>query len=589
LKFKLLPGIVLKLGWIKLRIDVTWLLVATLMVWGIIGLYVPVMGVSVSDQQAWGVGAIILALSFVSLVVHVGAHFATARILQEKVPEDIPLYLLADPAQVWSRSKEAGREAVIALAGPIAQALLGAFAFYIWNLQLDPTVSLVAFFLAIFNLAIAAINLTPAFPLDGGRLVRSILAALLRQPARGTWLAKWSGFWLIIAMVTWGVVLVTQQTRLEWHAAAISFTHAGLLAVSLFLTKTADNSDPEPHSDLRFKCIPRTIATALMILPLLLVTVSLMPLNYGLKAPGYTAPAESMIQVPVAYRHSSRGSLMLTSVIPQAPILIAEWLYAHLDRSVQLVPEEEIVPPDQTIQSQAEQGHRTLISSQTIAIVKGLRLAGYEVPETSEGVVVLSVLPDSPVSLVLTSGDLITRVDGQSIDSLTGLQELLRTKKEGEVLQLTILRSQQEWEVNVATLPPSQAGGPARIGIGAENYITGYSLPFPVTISSGKMIGGPSAGLMFTLAVYNLVTPGDVTQGWRIAGTGTIDLDGKVGPIGSVQQKVVAAERAGAEYFLAPAQNYQDALTAAGKIKVIKVASAEEAINFLRGLPPAGV
>ncbi|MFQ5595639.1 MAG: S16 family serine protease, partial [Anaerolineae bacterium] len=100
-----------------------------------------------------------------------------------------------------------------------------------------------------------------------------------------------------------------------------------------------------------------------------------------------------------------------------------------------------------------------------------------------------------------------------------------------------------------------------------------------------KIAGGPSAGLMFTLTIFNLLTPEDLTGGRRIAGTGTINLDGEVGPIGGVEQKVAGAEGAGAEYFLSPPENHEDALRVAEHIKVVEVATAEEAIQFLRGLP----
>jgi PDZ domain-containing protein len=89
---------------------------------------------------------------------------------------------------------------------------------------------------------------------------------------------------------------------------------------------------------------------------------------------------------------------------------------------------------------------------------------------------------------------------------------------------------------------------------------------------------------MFTLAVYNAVTPDDITGGRKIAGTGTISLDGSVGPIGGVQQKVAAAEAAGAEYFLAPAENYNDARLVARHIKIVKIATVDEALAFLQGI-----
>jgi PDZ domain-containing protein len=141
-------------------------------------------------------------------------------------------------------------------------------------------------------------------------------------------------------------------------------------------------------------------------------------------------------------------------------------------------------------------------------------------------------------------------------------------------------------DVSVLTMEPLEAGGPARIGISVVQHNSGISLPFPVEIVPQKVTGGPSAGLMFTLAVYDLVTSQDLTGGRKIAGTGTIDLDGNVGPIGGVQQKVVAAQRAGAEYFLSPIENYPDALAMATRITVIEVATAQDAIDFLRSLTP---
>jgi PDZ domain-containing protein len=111
-------------------------------------------------------------------------------------------------------------------------------------------------------------------------------------------------------------------------------------------------------------------------------------------------------------------------------------------------------------------------------------------------------------------------------------------------------------------------------------------LPFPVEINHQKTFGGPSAGIMFTLGVYDMVTPQDMTGGRKIAGTGTINLDGKVGAVGGIPQKVVAAERAGAHYFLCPSRNYPDAQKHAERMQVIKVDNIQDAIDFLNSIPP---
>jgi PDZ domain-containing protein len=134
-------------------------------------------------------------------------------------------------------------------------------------------------------------------------------------------------------------------------------------------------------------------------------------------------------------------------------------------------------------------------------------------------------------------------------------------------------------------MPPAEPDGSPRIGITVESAGFDVDLPFPAEIVPQKISGGPSAGLIFTLTVYNLVTPEDLTGGRRIAGTGAINPDGTVGPIGGVQQKVIGAEWTGAEYFLSPPENYADALAAARRIEVVEVATAEQAIEFLRRLP----
>src|SRR5208283_4057824 len=152
--------------------------------------------------------------------------------------------------------------------------------------------------------------------------------------------------------------------------------------------------------------------------------------------------------------------------------------------------------------------------------------------------------------------DIITQLNGQLVSSTDDLANQLKLLGEGAVLQLGVERSGQTLELDVPTMAPSEPGGPVQIGITIETHVTGYTLPFPVEIVQDKIVGGPSAGLMFTLAVYSLLDPTGLNGGWNIAGTGTIDLDGNVGPIGGVQQKVVAAERAGAQYFLSPAANY---------------------------------
>jgi PDZ domain-containing protein len=385
----------------------------------------------------------------------------------------------------------------------------------------------------------------------------------------------------------WGIVLISQQARFHLETSAATFIFGALIIISLALRKGWKWDRPERVGRLSLPAMAaRSSLVALLLLPLAAVTFSLVPLNEGLEAPGFTASVEPMVQLPSEYRHCSTGSLILTTVIPQAPILAGEWAYAHVDRSIRLVPQTQIVPSDKTVQSVSREDYQMLLDSTTTAVIVGLRLAGYPVTINNDGVSIVSVLPSSPAVAVLQPGDVITGVNDNPVMSPADLSKQLESVTPGSTLNLTIERQGQIMDVSVPTMEPLEAGGPARIGISVVQHNSGISLPFPVEIVPQKVTGGPSAGLMFTLAVYDLVTSQDLTGGRKIAGTGTIDLEGNVGPIGGVQQKVVAAERAGAEYFLSPTENYPDALAMATRTTVIEVATAQDAIDFLRSLTP---
>ena len=579
-----MPHVIVNLGLAKLKLDASWILICPLVLWGTHSIYIPLLNSSVSPLSAWGVSAAIVALILFSLIIHVLSHGVVARLFHAQAPSAIPLYLLADSAQVWPKGPGPGRDILSTLAGPASQILLAGIAYFIWNQQINDYVNLIALFLSFFNLTTAAVNLYPAFPLDGGRLVRAIVWVVFNIPAGGNRLAQRFGFGLIIGLTAWGIILAAQHARLVWGAASIAFIQAGLILISLLLGGSLEPIETNDRSKPGLSLF-RGISATLLMFPMFLIVLGLLPLNYGLNAPGTTASVEPMVHLPSQYTYASKGSLILTSVIPQAPILCAEWVYAHFDKALQLVPEEEIFPPDQSVESQAAQGLQMLVSSETIAMVEGLRLAGYPATENSDGVAVISISAGSGAAEVLKTNDIINSFNGNAVYSISDLQGQLLGLPTGAIISMGITRTGQHMDVRVTAMAPSEPGGPVRIGIVAQDHITGYTLPFPVAIFPEKIIGGPSAGLMFTLAVYDLVTPGDLTGGRKVAGTGTIDLDGKVGPIGGVQQKVAAAERAGAEYFLAPVENYRDALSVAKKIKVVQVASAQEAIDFLAGLP----
>jgi PDZ domain-containing protein len=171
---------------------------------------------------------------------------------------------------------------------------------------------------------------------------------------------------------------------------------------------------------------------------------------------------------------------------------------------------------------------------------------------------------------VLQPGDVIIGLDNETVETTADLTSQLKTQAPQAAVRLQIEREDRVVDVDTPLMPPAEPGQPPRIGIMIEDAGFDVELPFPVEIVPQKIVGGPSAGLMFTLTVYNLLTLEDLTGGRTIAGTGTINLDGTVGPIGGVQQKVAG----------------EDAQAVARRISVVEVATAQEAIQFLLSLTP---
>jgi PDZ domain-containing protein len=483
----------------NLTLDFSWLLVAPASAWTLAEVYLPIVNPGLSTFQSWLTALILLMCIFLSLSFHTLAHIIAARALRCKIPPRIPVHILGDAAQIWPAAPDSGKEAIVSLAGVLAQGFLAAVAYILWNAQLNQLLNSILYFLIFFNLGLLALNLTPAFPFDGGRLIRSIIWRLQGRWDLASRLVFRIGLIFSISLMGWGGFLFSQQTRFSLETGAATFAIALLIVYSLLMYRNLNISGTERTYQTGYRSIVIwSPISGLLFLLLAAITFSLMPMNYGLEAPGFTAPVGPMVQLPQQYSHPSRGSFIISSVILQAPIIAGEWVYGKLDTSVNLVPQEKIVPVTRTVHSVATSNYRMLLDSKTIATVLGLRLAGYTVD-----------------------------IDGSNVQ-----------------------------------------------------------LPFPVEINHQKTFGGPSAGLMFTLGVYDMVTPQDLTGGRKIAGTGTVNMDGKVGAVGGIPQKVVAAERAGAQYFLCPSRNYQAALSYAKRMQVIEVNSAQEAIDFLNSLPP---
>ncbi len=307
--------------------------------------------------------------------------------------------------------------------------------------------------------------------------------------------------------------------------------------------------------------------------------------NNGLDAPGVALSVGPMINVPAQYRHPIAGQFFLVTVVSQAPIAAGEWVLGHIDPAIQIVPPEQVTPKNTTPQQQAKQDYQMLFDSETTAIAVGLKLAGYTTAVVGKGVRVDAILAGSHANGILQVGDIITGLNGTPIQTTDDLINGIKTQTSLSAVHLSLTRAQQQLKVDVPLMAPAAPNGTPKLGVQIEPAGFDYKPPFPISIQTDKISGGPSAGLIFTLTVYNSLAPINLTGGRRIAGTGTINLDGSVGPIGGVKQKIFAAEAVGATYFLCPVENYADAVSVAKTIKVVKIATVEQAVDFLRSLP----
>jgi PDZ domain-containing protein len=251
------------------------------------------------------------------------------------------------------------------------------------------------------------------------------------------------------------------------------------------------------------------------------------------------------------------------------------WLTPH----EAVVPEEELFGPGQTQQQVVQQDTQQMASSQETATAAALCVLriGFRVVDT-----VTVVAKGLPAHGVLQRGDVITAVDGKPVTCKANAATLIRARAPGAPVTLTIARTEGNRRVTKRFhLKTAAIGGHAVVGVQiSESYV----FPFNVRIRVGD-IGGPSAGMMFALGIVDKLTPGNLTGGRFVAGTGEISADGAVSAIGGIQQKMAGARQAGATIFLTPAANCADTAGAVpAGMRLVKVSTLGGAVSALEAL-----
>jgi PDZ domain-containing protein len=256
-----------------------------------------------------------------------------------------------------------------------------------------------------------------------------------------------------------------------------------------------------------------------------------------------------LLSVEGAPTYPTSGTLDFTTVSvdggPGVRVTVFDLAGAWLSGSQEILPEEQVFPPQQTEKDAQQEGAAEMAGSQSIATATALRAVGRTVDEM---IVIAGVPEGSPSKGVLEPGDVLVSVDGDAATSSDAVRAAVQRHQPGDTFPVVVRRDGKEQTVTAKT---TDSDGRTVMGVGLR---LDYDLPVDVTLRTGN-VGGPSAGLMFSLAIYDALTPGELTGGRNIAGTGTMDDDGTVGPIGGIRQKLIGARRAGADYFLAPADN----------------------------------
>lgn len=304
-------------------------------------------------------------------------------------------------------------------------------------------------------------------------------------------------------------------------------------------------------------------------------------LPYLAFGPGPVSDAADSVAAEEVAVYPPDGELLMLTVVSQ-DVNIFEALIAGVDPTIDLVRKQTVRRVGESDEEYRNRVLQQMDDSNYRSIVVALTELGIEMVPTE--VVINEFVEGVPAESVLDLGDSIVAVNGIPVSQVADIRPVTEGLSVGDILEMTVVRGDETLELTVELVERDDELGVAMIGV-----ILGELTepPFPLEIAAGD-VGGPSAGMMHTLAIIDTLTEGQLTKGHVIAGTGTIKVDGSVGAIGGIRQKVVGAEAAGATHILVPEGNYEKALTAEREsIEIIPIATIDDAIDFLESLETA--
>lgn len=327
-----------------------------------------------------------------------------------------------------------------------------------------------------------------------------------------------------------------------------------------------------------------TVAVTVLVLLVLVVVGTTVQVPFVALGPGPTVNTLGTIdldhrEVPVVEiagspTHPTDGNLNLTTVSVSDGLSLFQAIGMWLSGTYSVQPRETVYPPSQTTEETQQQNVQQMSDSENNATAAALRYLHRPTELVAE-----IVAPDGPAAAVLKPGDVIVSVDGTAVSTTEELQKAVRAHKPGDEIRFEIRRDGATQAVAITSAARPGESSVAYVGLTTE--VRSADPGLRITYNVGD-IGGPSAGLMLTLSVIDQLEPGSLTHGKFIAGTGTIDESGDVGPIGGITHKTRAARDAGATVFLVPDENCAEASSdAPDGLELVKVSTMTSAVDAL--------
>jgi len=318
------------------------------------------------------------------------------------------------------------------------------------------------------------------------------------------------------------------------------------------------------------------------ILILLFIISHFIPTSYFIISPGITQELSAIITVEDGFKGQSKGDFMLTAVSQQRAMI---WDYMKynlfktqgikLEKVSQQLPEG--IDMNKYLEIMSESMEESKLLAQAVAFDK----AGYDVKIKGMGAEIVKVLKEGSAINILKEDDIIIEIDGKKVELANDAVNLIRKHEIGDIVNIKIKRNKDIKNLELKTVEIENNPGKASLGIYITSKNIDFDFPRKVSFHTENVIG-PSAGGMFTLEIYNQLTSYDISRGKKIAGTGTISMNGNIGRIDGVLQKVIAAERAGAELFIIPEENMEDIKDYNTNITLLSVKNIDDILNYLQ-------